>query len=200
MAGSEGVRRYNTHMSATSQLMTADQLLHMPSDGFRYELVEGELHKMTPAGFEHGFIIGEVHGHLWNYVGQRRLGVVTGAETGYLVSRNPDTVLAPDVAFVRNERVEAVGFPKAYFPEAPALVVEVVSPGDTVEEVDDKARRWLAAGAEAVWIIQPGGRKVTVYCSLDDVRVLTANDVLNGGDVVPGFECRVNDLFAAIDG
>lgn len=197
--GGDRGSRYNSRMSITTQLMTADQLLHMPSDGFRYELVEGELHKMTPAGSEHGFFSAEIGGLLHDFVRKNKLGCVFGAETGFRIGRNPDTVLAPDASFVRKGRIQVIGIPKAYFPEAPALVVEVVSPSDTVEEVDDKMRRWLAAGVELAWVIHPGSRMVTVYRSRTDVRVLTTDDVLDGADVVPGFSCRVGDLFAAID-
>jgi Uma2 family endonuclease len=172
----------------------------MPNDGSRYELIEGELHQMTPAGFAHGFVISELHGRLWNYIGERKLGVLTGAETGYVIGRNPDTVLAADIAFVRQSRIAELGFPNEYFSEAPALVVEVVSPGDTAEEVDGKMRRWLSAGVELVWVPYPRGRTVTVYRSLDDIHVLTAGDSLDGGDVIPGFSVRVGDLFAALDG
>jgi Uma2 family endonuclease len=186
-------------MSTTTSQTTADELLRIPSDGYRYELVDGELHKMTPAGFEHGIVIGEVHGHLWSFVNQNRLGVLTGAETGYLVSRNPDTVLAPDVAFVRKDRVDAVGLPKAYFPEAPALVVAVVSPYDTAEEVERKMRRWLAAGVELGWVIYPLGRSVTVYRSLADIHVLRREETLDGESVLPGFRCSIKDLFSQLD-
>jgi Uma2 family endonuclease len=109
-------------------------------------------------------------------------------------------VLAPDVSFVRKARISVSGIPKEYFPEAPALVVEIVSPGDTAEEVDDKLRRWLAAGVELGWVIYPRGRTVTVYRSLDDIRILMANDSLDGEDDVPGFRCQVGDLFSALSG
>lgn len=183
-------------MATALQLTTADELLRMPDDGWRYELVEGELRKMTPAGSEHGFLSNEVSWHLTEHVRRNRLGRVFGAETGFRVGRNPDTVLAPDVAFIRQARIDAVGIPKAYFPEAPALVVEVVSPGDTVDEVDAKMRRWLHAGIEMGWVVHPGGRRVTVYRAPDEICVLTENDVLDGGSVVEGFSLRVGELFA----
>lgn len=172
----------------------------MADDGWRYELVEGELRRMTPAGYEHGFVISELQGRLWNYVRKHKLGHVAGAETGFMVGRGPDTVLAPDVAFVRQSQIDRLGIPKAFLPEAPALAVEVVSPGDTAEEVDEKMRRWLAAGVEMGWVVYPGGRTVTVYRSLDDIRVLTERDVLDGGDVVPGFQLRVEELFEGLGG
>lgn len=183
-------------MATALQLTTADELLRMPDDGWRYELVEGELRKMTPAGYEHGYVISEIHGRLWNFVRTNCLGHLTGAETGFRIGRNPDTVLAPDVAFIRQARIDAVGIPKAYFPESPALVVEVVSPGDTVDEVDAKMRRWLHAGIEMGWVVHPSGRRVTVYRAPDEICVLTENDVLDGGSVVEGFSLRVGELFA----
>ena len=187
-------------MSTATRITTADELLRMPDDGYRYELIEGELRKMSPAGTEHGYVISEIHGYLWMHVRKHRLGVVTGAETGFLIQQNPDTVLAPDVAFIGQERINAIGIPKSYFPEAPVLAVEVVSPDDTAQEVDEKMQRWLAAGVEIGWVIYPRGRTVTVYRALDDIHVLTSNDMLDGGSVVPGFSCRVGDLFSALDG
>ncbi len=182
-------------MSTASQITTADELLHLPRGEWRYELIEGELHTMTPAGSEHGFIIPEISSRLWQHVRQRGLGRITGAETGFRIATDPDTVLAPDVAFVRQERLDEVGIPKTFFPEAPALVVEVASPSDTIEEVDTKIRRWLSAGVEMAWVVNPAGRTVTVYRSADDIRVLTEKDQLEGGEVVPGFSCAVSDIF-----
>lgn len=186
-------------MSTATRITTADELLHMPDDGYRYELVEGELRKMTPAGSEHGLLANEIGWLLTEHVKRCELGQVFGAETGFRIGRNPDTVLAPDASFVRKERIAAVGIPKEYFPEGPALVVEVISPEDTAQEVDEKMRRWLAAGVELGWVIYPRGRTVTVYRGLDDIRVLTANDSLDGESVIPGFRYRVGDLFAALD-
>ena len=186
-------------MSTATRITTADELLHMPDDGYRYELVDGELRKMTPAGGEHGFLSNEIGWLLTEHVRRNELGQVLGAETGFRIGRNPDTVLAPDTSFIRKERIAVIGIPKEYFPEAPALVVEVVSPGDTAEEVDDKMRRWFAAGVEIGWVIYPRGRTVTVYRALDDICILTANDMLDGESVVPGFRCRVGDLFSALD-
>jgi Uma2 family endonuclease len=185
-------------MSTATRPTTADELLRMPHDGFRYDLVEGELRKMSPPGSVHGFITVEVTVRLGDYVSRNKLGGVFAAETGFRIDRDPDTVLAPDVAFVRKARLEVTGLPDAYYPEAPALVVEVVSPGDTAEEVEDKMRRWFGAGVELGWVIYPKGRTVTVYRGLDDIRVLDSDDMLDGNSVVPGFSCRVGDLFSAL--
>lgn len=170
----------------------------MPNNGKRLELVEGELRTMTPSGSAHGYVVVEVTVRLGDFVSRNGLGCVFGAETGFRIGHNPDTVLAPDVSFIRKERLEVTGIPEAFYPEAPALVVEVISPNDMAEEVDDKMRRWFAAGVELAWVVYPGGRTVTVYRGLDDICVLTENDTLEGGSVVPGFSCRDGELFAAL--
>lgn len=185
-------------MSIALRTMTAAELIRMPEDGYRYELIEGELHQMAPPGFLHGLIGNDLSWRLAQYVQANGPGVVLAAETGFLLDRNPDTVRAPDIAFVSTSQLDRHGLPEGYFPEAPALAVEVVSPSDTAEEVDSKIRAWLAAGSQQAWIVYPGGRSVTVYRSLDDIHVLTVKDELVGDNVVPGFKCVVADLFGGL--
>lgn len=183
-------------MAVTTQLMTAEDLLKLPDDGFRYELVKGELKRMPPAGHEHGGIGMELAGTLHYYVKRNNLGRVYLAETGFKLQSNPDTVLAPDAAFVRQQRLEQIGRMKGYFPGAPDLAVEIVSPGDTVSEVEKKVEEWLKFGVRLVWIVSPKRRTVTAYRSLTDVVMLTEKDTLDGGDVVPGFQIPVAEIFA----
>jgi Uma2 family endonuclease len=161
-------------------------------------LVEGELRKMTPAGSEHGHLSNEISWRLTEYARRNDLGQVFGAETGFRIGRRPDTVLAPDASFIRKDRVQAIGIPKEFFPEAPTLVVEVVSPSDTAEEVDEKMRRWISAGVELGWVIFPRGRNVHVYRAGSDIRVLQQADILEGEQVLPGFKCSVAELFAQL--
>jgi Uma2 family endonuclease len=168
----------------------------MPRDGFRYELVEGELRRMSPAGDEHGKTTMELAGPLHQYVKRNKLGKVYAAETGFLIQTNPDTVRAPDIAFVRTERIEETPRVKSYRPGAPDLAVEVTSPGDTVSEVEDKVTEWLEAGARMVWVVSPRLKTVTVYRSLTEVVALTEKDVLDGGEVVPGFQIPVAEIFS----
>ena len=182
-------------MSATTQLITAEELFRMPDDGWRYELVKGELHKMSPAGSEHGAVVMNLGAPLGMHVKANNRGVVFGAETGFRLATDPDTVRAPDLAFVRRERIPATGIPKQFWPGAPDLAVEVLSPGDTVYEVEEKIAEWLAAGASAVWVLNPKRRTVTVHRSTDGPRTLSGDDEIDGEDVVPGFRCRVGDLF-----
>ena len=181
-------------VSTATQLMTADELLRMPRDGFRYELVKGELKQMPPAGFEHGVTIVDVCTPLDNFVREHVLGVVTGAETGFQIESDPDTVRAPDVAFVSAARLPRERV-RGYFPGAPDLAVEVVSPGDTVQEVDDKVAEWLEAGARLVWVVRPSRKTVEVHRADGTVSLLGARDELSGESEVPGFSLPVARVF-----
>src|SRR5436309_542072 len=115
-------------MTVVHHLVTADDLLRMPDDGFRYELVQGEVRRMSPAGFHHGRLIMNIATPLDQHVRSQKLGTVCAAETGFLLTTDPDTVRAADVAFVRQERIDHVSEPEGYWPGAPDLAVEVVSP------------------------------------------------------------------------
>ena len=176
--------------------MTAEELLDVPRGRFRYELIEGELKQMAPAGHDHGRIIMELAVPLGQHVKGAKLGKVYAAETGFKIRSNPDTVIAPDIAFIRQERVEAVGRAKGYWEGAPDLAVEVTSPNDTVSEVEEKVQTWLEAGTGQVWIISPRLRTITIYRALNDISTLTEKDTLDGGQVVPGFRIPVIDIFA----
>jgi Uma2 family endonuclease len=182
-------------MSTASQTFTAEDLLRMPDDGFRYELVRGELRKMAAAGYIHGRVVMNLSTPLDQYVRAHNLGTVCAAETGFKLASNPDTVRAPDVAFIRRERVEEVGDVGGYWPGAPDLVVEVISPSDTYSEVEEKILEWLEAGVRLVIVANPRKRVITVYRSLTDITVLTEHDVLSGGDVVPGWTMLVRHVF-----
>src|SRR3954468_6389985 len=140
-------------MTATTQLMTAEDLLRRPDDGFRYELFRGELKKMAPAGHEHGRIAINISTPLDQHARANKLGRVYAAETGFLITSNPDTVRAPDVAFVSQERLEQVRGVKGYLPGAPDLVVEIISPNDSYTEVEEKVFDWLGAGARMVVVV-----------------------------------------------
>lgn len=153
---------------------------------------------MAPPGFGHGTVEVKVGRLLGDFVDRHNLGLVVSGDAGFVLSRDPDTVLGADVAFVRKDRVAAIGVTDKYFPEAPALAVEIVSPSDTASRIDDKARRWLAAGCEMVWVVYPRGRSVTVYRSLNDVKIVTGDGALDGADVVPGFRLPLAELFAAL--
>ncbi len=113
-----------------------------------------------------------------------------------MLARDPDTVLAPDVAFVRRERIPASGAPATFWNGAPDLAVEVVSPGDTRPQVASKVDTWLAAGARVVWVADPQDESVTVHQRDRAPRRLTAGDTLDGAPLLPGFRLCVADVFA----
>ena len=174
--------------------MTAEQLADLPDDGLRHELVEGVLHTRTPAGGEHGRTGARLLVEVGVHVRARQLGEVFTAETGFVLRRGPDTVRAPDVAFVRAERAAEArvpGFPAV----VPDLVAEVVSPSDRATEVSSKALAWLDAGVRVVWVVDPANRSVTAY-DTGGVSVLRGSDALSGGDVLPGFTLSLADLWA----
>jgi Uma2 family endonuclease len=184
------------NMAEAKRATTADELLHMPDDGFRYELVRGELRRMSPAGYRHGLVAANLLGALRPHVLREGLGHVCAAETGFVLARDPDHVRAPDVAFVSRDRSAPVGDPPTgFWPGAPDLAAEVVSPSDSFTEVQAKAFDWLDAGTRLVLVVDPEQRTVTIYRSRDDVRVLTECDSIDGKDVVPGWSVGVAELF-----
>ncbi|MDE0396410.1 MAG: Uma2 family endonuclease, partial [Candidatus Poribacteria bacterium] len=138
--------------SAQHTLLTAEDLWKQPDDGYRYELVKGVIRRMPPAGFEHGIRSAKIGGRLNEHVEKHKLGSVCGAETGFKIAQNPDTVRAPDAAFVRQATIDERGISKGYWEGAPDLAVEVISPGDTYTEVAEKVDEWLNAGCALVWV------------------------------------------------
>lgn len=177
--------------------MTAEQFfLSQPSDA-RCEMIEGELRMMSPSGWLHGETICILHAILGHHVVRQRLGKIFGAEVGFIIGRDPDTVRAPDIAFIARENLPTVMPATAFWPGAPDLAVEVLSPNDRMGEVDDKIRAWLQSGAKLVWIVDPQLRTVTVYRSPTDVSIKTTADILDGGDVVAGFSATVAEIFPA---
>ena len=175
---------------------TADQLLAMAGDGVRHELVDGEVRQMAPAGFEHGQVALSIGALVREHVRSRGLGVVVAAETGFRLGRDPDTVRAPDAAFVAADRLAGLGRLSGYLDLAPDLVVEVVSPSDRAADVVEKARAWLAAGTRLVWVVYPAQHLVVVHEPSGTARHLSGADRLDGGDVLPGFEVEVASVFA----
>jgi Uma2 family endonuclease len=181
--------------TTTPQLMTAAELLALPDDGFRYELVRGELRRMSPAGRKHGRLIINLTTPLDEYVRAHQLGVVYAAETGFLLATDPDLVRAPDAAFVRHEREATLPDDDGFWPGAPDMAVEFVSPHDLYTEVDEKVLDWLDAGTRMVVIVNPRKRLVTAYRSRTEIALLTEQDTLEGGEVIPGWSLPIHVIF-----
>ena len=181
-------------MTIAPRLMTADELLLLPKDDVLYELIDGELHTIAPAGERHGEIGIALAIHLGNYVLQHRLGRMYIADTGFRLRRDPDTVQSPDLSFVARPRLQPGAGGPRYFEGAPDLAVEILSPTDTLPNTAAKIRRYFAAGCRLVWLIHPARDTVAVYVPPDTpVRTLGLDDALDGADVLPGFSCRVRD-------
>ncbi|RBY79518.1 Uma2 family endonuclease [Geodermatophilus sp. TF02-6] len=182
-----------TAPAAQAASMTAEQLLELPDDGLRHELVEGVLRTMAPAGARHGSVAARLLLRVGVFVEQQRLGRLYAAETGFRLRRDPDTVRAPDVAFVRADRVADAEVP-GFLPLAPDLVAEVVGPTDRAAEVTGEALAWLDAGARLVWVVDPENRTVTVYRP-EGAGVRRGQDALDGEDVLPGFTLPLPELW-----
>ncbi len=184
-------------MSTHAVLTTADELFKLPGgEGKRYELVEGRLRVMCAAGFEHGRVAMRAGYLLSSHVHATGSGVTLGAETGFVLATDPDTVRAPDAAFVSQARADAVGRTERFWPGgAPDLAIEVVSPDDSRPYVRSKALSWLDAGAGAVLVLDPRSRSATVYRAGGDIRSFTDGE-LDLSDAAPGWRVAVADFFA----
>lgn len=180
---------------ATTKLMTAEDLWQLDDEPGRFDLIRGELIRMSPAGFRHGKLSALMTRRIADFVYTHRLGDVVGAETGFVLARDPDVVLAPDAAFVRSERLPSEDEQEGFLELAPDLVVEVVSPSDRSRDVHAKVRAYLDAGVMLVWVVDPGSQDVTVYTPDRTARVFVTGDELDGGDVLPGFRLPVADIF-----
>ncbi|MCY4527786.1 MAG: Uma2 family endonuclease [Chloroflexi bacterium] len=179
----------------TRTLVTADELLRMPSDGKRYELIEGKLIELAPAGLRRGEIAATIALLIGNYVRQMGLGSVFVAGPGFFLQRDPDTVRAPDVAFIAKARLSPDGAPAGFSDTIPDLVVEVVSPNDRAGHVQEKIEQWIEHGVKLVWVAYPECRSITVYRSLREAHVHHEGDTLTGDPVIPGFSCSVTEIF-----
>lgn len=177
--------------------MTADQLLQLRLPGKRAELVKGVLVVRQPASYRHGEVTVRLTKALVLFVDAHDLGRVLAAETGFKLETSPDTVRAPDVAFVSKARIPSPA-PKGYAPFAPDLAVEVLSPDDRPGEVLAKVADWLRADSRLVWVVDPGRRLARVYRAEGTESLLEETDALEGEDVLPGFSCQLAEVFSRL--
>jgi Uma2 family endonuclease len=174
--------------------ISADELLRINLPTKRTELIRGRLVVREPAGFQHGEVALRIGAAIAAFVYQRKLGHVLAAETGFKIESDPDTVRAPDVAFVRVGRIPTPP-PRNYPALAPDLAVEVLSPGESAAEVDEKTAAWLDAGTLLVWVIDPIRQVALVHRSDKTMTVIPMSGALDGESVLPGFSCHLRDFF-----
>jgi Uma2 family endonuclease len=175
--------------------LTADDLLKLPRGmGKRYELLDGELVEMAPAGFLHGIIAMRAGAKVSDFVAEHRLGQVVAAETGFFLRRHPDRVRAPDVAFIAADRLPRP-FPSGYLDVIPDFVIEVISPTDTASDFQARIDEWLVAGVKVLWAIYPDIKTVFIWRGRDRVERREGEAELDAEPVLPGFRWKVNDLF-----
>jgi Uma2 family endonuclease len=184
---------YDIYMAIIEKTMSADQLFSLGDIGL-CELIRGELIHMTPAGYNHGWISSNLVWALRDWIKKQGKGRVLTAEAGFLIARNPDTVRAPDVAFVRADR-DPPGGQKKYFPGAPDLAVEVLSPDDRASDVNAKIQDWLNAGTVAVLIVDPQNQTVAIHRHPHEIKILTNDDTLTLPDLLPEFSLTVKEIF-----
>jgi Uma2 family endonuclease len=182
-------------MAVNQRLMTADELIRLPRGRARHELVRGELRTMPPAGWGNGSQSARIGAALDTHVETHGLGEVAVGDPGFRLTTDPDTVRAPDVAFIRRERVPVGADRRGYFVGAPDLAVEVISPNDLYTEVDEKVAEWLEHGTRLVFVVNPRRRTVAVHRPEQRVQILGIDDVLDGEDVVPGWKLPLRELF-----
>ena len=182
---------------ARARLLTVEDLPYLPPDEDRWELVEGELVREPPPGGEHGGVVLDIGARLLAFVREHRLGRVF-ADTGYVLASDPDTVRGPDASFVSAERLADATRRGPYLIGAPDLAVEVVSPGNTRQEIARKVDEYLSAGARAVWVIDPLRRTVTSHLPDREAVTLGLAETLDGGECLPGFRLPVSEIFETV--
>lgn len=182
-------------MEQQARTITAEELFRMRDDGYRYELVAGRLRKMTPAGSLHGAIGWRLAAAIGVHVEEHHLGVVFSADTGFKLAHDPDTVRAPDVAFVSRARIPASGIPTFYWSGPPDLAVEVRSPTDVRSEIAEKIAEYLQCGVGLVWFVDPAARRVTIHRANAEPESLGESETLDGGEALPGFRYPLSRLF-----
>ena len=178
-----------------TRLLTAEDLLRLNSEGVKGELIRGVLHETVSVGKIHGRIAMAFGGALVAYVRPRRLGTVIGSDAGVLIQRNPDTVREPDIAYISAERLPLDDQSDGYLEVVPELVVEIVSPSDSPREVNLKIQMWLDLGVSMALVVRPADRTIAIHRPGVPEVTLMGDDVLDGGDVLPGFSLPLSEIF-----
>lgn len=178
---------------ADSSLMTSEELQRLSLPDKHVELVRGRLLVAEPPGSWHGRISARLALRVGEYVQRHALGDIFAQDTGFKIAADPDTVRAPDLAFVARERMSLVAR-RGYAEMGPDLVVEVVSPDDRPGDVLAKVADWLDAGTLLVWVIDPERREARAHRRDGSLSLLDGHGTLDGEDVLPGFRCPLRDI------
>jgi Uma2 family endonuclease len=183
-------------MPTAVKIWTDEELMALPKDGYKRELLQGDI-ILSPAGSEHGIICVAICAELRSFARRHKAGAVFDSSTGFRLT--PDDLLSPDVAFVARPRLLALPrIPRGFFPGAPDLVVEVLSPSDTPDRMHEKLSLYFAHGCRLAWVINPRERNALVYRTPEADRLLRVTDALDGEDVLPGFRLPLAELFAEL--
>lgn len=177
------------------ELMTADELEHLDLPGKSTELIRGQLLVREPSGSSHGRIAATLAYFITDFARRNRLGVVFAQDTGFKIESDPDTVRAPDVAFLAQERVDQVP-DHGYAALTPDLLAEIMSSDDRPGELLTKVAQWLEEGAKLVWVIDPRIREARVYRSDGSLTIIGVDGMLEGEDVLPGFTCALTEILS----
>ncbi len=181
-------------MLVQEKLYTVDEFWEVFGETKHLELANGVPVEMSPTGEAHGIVSMWLGFLILSHAEENVLGAVTAAETGYILSSDPATVRAPDVGFIAKARLTGPSSERC-FPGAPDLAVEVVSPNDKAAAIHDKVIDYLRAGSQLVWVVYPDSKTVMVYRPAADAHLYTANETLDGGDVLPGLSLPVTEIF-----
>lgn len=187
-----------TDTKTTGQIWTDQDFMALPQDGHRYELVGGELRDMGSAGAKHGYVCSLILFTLMGYVLPRKLGVVFDSSTAFTMKNGNRR--SPDISFFAIDRIQSIAdIPTGFLGGSPDLAIEVLSPGNTVEEIDEKVAEYFDNSTRLVWIVSPTQRYVMVYhCAKEPEFLLKSSDFLDGEDVIPGFQVSVADFFQGL--
>lgn len=180
------------------RLLTLEEFKRLPEeDGYLLELVRGRLVREPRPQAKHGWVATQLFRALDTFVEKQSLGIVI-IETGFLLFDDPPTVRGPDVSFISSDNIPPEGIPDGFWRNGPDLAAEVLSPSNTVEDVQEKVLEYMEAGSRLIWVVHPRNRTVTVYRSREDISVLVEGDALDGEDVLPGFRLPISELFQGL--
>ena len=186
----------DTREAETVEILTVEEFEKLPEeDAYRVELVRGRLVREPRPAARHGRILARLAGEIDRYARHHALGL-TFVDVGFVLADQPPTVRGPDLAFVNAEAARREGMPRTFWRIAPDLAVEILSPSNTAAEIQQKVLEYLAAGSRLVWIVDPKTRSVTVYRSPSEIKILREGDLLDGAEVLPGFELSLVEIFS----